>query len=686
MKKYYNILTKYKFPGLMILMSAICSMNFAAPVFSVSEKTLYLNEAVIMSVKNSSGIKDTRLELVKKQIELKEAKEAIADIRKKESTVRFSLLFKIKMPEKHALPKEIELIMKIPAIESSISELTQKLEYEKRNARYMTETAFIDVVELMDSVALNKELLEDYKKTIKRIEADCKLGNASTEDCELLKKEIEKQSLKYTQEILRFENAKKKLGKVINMDVRSGYTFGKDFSSVLLTRDNLEDIISYSVKNDFELFKAAQATKIADRKLSELRNIYNNRWGEKVSIIEQELQKTGEIDYADFLQKYRQALDNIEEPWMNTYDINLLFFTISIPKDWLKGEYDGIRYFEDKKYALYLALVEKGKAAKAEQQAKDALIEKLESTYLAAKEFEAVYLSSKKIAAGSKTAYERLKVLNKLGKASFSELQNAKSIAISDESAVFSNLLKFNKAISMFNFYSSGKVDQYRESTDFERSTFDSGESFVSTNQDADKNSQKPEWFLKVTLTDYKFEFGLNIPEGSGIDATHYSLFTDNGQIIGEKSEINKTICHLPIAFKDSTKLVLKLYKNNNASYEAEIDGSTYGGELELKKLPSPDSKEAGLALGTWDIQTIGNLISILTLKLDASSSQIYDRYSISINDEKKTEIFPASSIKTPCIHLSGILKDPEKLTVYLYKKDSSKKKLCSLQSGMIGL
>ena len=69
------------------------------------ENMLTLQDIRTLAIENSTGLQNTKIDLVKKQIELRQAKEGIADIIKKESTIRFSLLFNIKFPEKHGMPK-----------------------------------------------------------------------------------------------------------------------------------------------------------------------------------------------------------------------------------------------------------------------------------------------------------------------------------------------------------------------------------------------------------------------------------------------------------------------------------------------------------------------------------------------------------------------------------------------------
>lgn len=107
-----------------------------------AENMLTLQDIRTLAIENSTGLQNTKIDLVKKQIELRQAKEGIADIIKKESTIRFSLLFNIKFPEKHGMPKEIELLTKIPEIENDIKVLNEKKNSEALKSQTTAEQAY----------------------------------------------------------------------------------------------------------------------------------------------------------------------------------------------------------------------------------------------------------------------------------------------------------------------------------------------------------------------------------------------------------------------------------------------------------------------------------------------------------------------------------------------------------------
>lgn len=657
----------FKFFAVIILFVQIISI-IKVTSLGTSPNNLTLNDALLFAVKNSPEIKSIKIDITKKKIERKEAIEAIQDIRKKESTVRFSLLFNIKFPSSHALPKEIDLIMKVPKIENDLSELNDKLIYEKLNAEFNAQNAYLNTIEQAETINTIQNQLNSKKEALYRIEADYKKGIAKREDYDSLLKDVDKTSQKLTSSLLRFENIKKNLEEITGQNLTC-YEFNKDLYKTTINRDILRDIIKYSIDNDFEVKKAVRTSKLAQRRLQEILNIYQSRWGSKVSELSSMLSSGGEIDYNAFLDKYLTALDNIEEPWVGSYRINLLFFSISIPRDWFKGELDGIRYFEDQKYALYLALIERDKALKEEEKTRKELVKKLETTYNTLKELELAYENSLEIEAASKKTYQNIMLLNKLAKASFQEVECAKNSADDNSYAVFNSLLMYNKTLAMLQFYSSGGLSKFLQKASYDIKNYSSGNSFIEDNSQGDSdNSEKAHWYIHVPITDFKFYFGVVIPLNLKINVTHFALFTNDGTAIGGKTSIKETLSHLPIAFKDSSMLKLKLYKDNDVLYEEEIDGCSYGGELSLKKPSSKSIDNNSQNCGTWEITDVaGKYKSKLSLKFQKDPE--FTHYTVTISNKDGDIVISSNQIdaNTPFEHLTFLLK-PSKITITLYK------------------
>ena len=78
----------------------VCTLLSETSFFAYAKQRNYtIDNVKDMAIENSEGAQSATVEKIKKEIELQQAKEGIRDIRKSESTIRFSLLFNIKFPE-----------------------------------------------------------------------------------------------------------------------------------------------------------------------------------------------------------------------------------------------------------------------------------------------------------------------------------------------------------------------------------------------------------------------------------------------------------------------------------------------------------------------------------------------------------------------------------------------------------
>lgn len=369
---------------------AVCSyilMNMFSDCFSVE---VYANSPfstlTVEQAKKLAVAKDQKLYAINTKrsfqyIKRKAAQESIANVRKKESTIRFSLLFNIKWPEKHGLPKELDLITKIPKIDAETTLLKEEAKNRQREVEEKVEKCLIKsycLQEAIDTAKKNKELLE---KDILKLESGILTGAATSEDLEASKKSYEEAKENLMLLYQDFEKSTCKLSDMIGIDVSQGYSFENPLTTLTIPREKLKDMVDYAMNNRYDVFQAESTKKLACRKVDEIFAICKDQHGSKANQLEQEVRSTGSIDYDNFLKKYENYLTNIDEPWSGAYKIWLLFFVIKIPKEWFKGEYSGTRYLEDEKYALPEALLERDDARRQENILKNSVKESLQDEY-----------------------------------------------------------------------------------------------------------------------------------------------------------------------------------------------------------------------------------------------------------------------------------------------------------------
>ncbi len=621
---------------------------FASPrSISINDVRNYANE-------NCSEAKDVILDRITKEIELKQAKDAIKDIRKKESTVKFSLLFNIELPSKHGMPKEIELIMKVPKIQNEITVLQKQENYERLKNKQKAESAFYDV--LLENYNTNyaTDRIADSSVTLKDITRKYQTGDGKKEDVDYVQNQIDGFKTKQKSSILNLNNKKKSLGNIINLDVTAGYDFQEYFPETNITRDMLPQIIEYSKQNDFELFKKTQARKLAEKNAYEILQIYKSKYSKYIGDIESYINshKDTEIDYEDFIKKYNYTLYQIDSPWYGSYVINLLFFKIYIPKEWFKWDYSGTRYMEDQKYALFVALAEKDKAVKAEKDAITSLENSIYDAYNNLKQMESSYKSVSEEMEKIKTDYEQKKQKNKMGLLSFSSLESVKDSFYEKQSSAYEMKMSYAKALSSFNLTTSGYIDKLLSGGSFSSSELESGTTFA----------DKATWYIKNPLTEYNFEFGVNIPEEYGVN--YYQLFYDN-QPIGDMTATDKPIIHSPLTYNDTSLLEVRLYKDGKLKYTASFDAGQYDGELDVKAVS--DNSTAGSS----DVFAKYTITDLDSLRKEFKVSDVnaeYTDFEVFSGDVSIGKASKNNSIATLGLYFS----DLEKLKIVFYNGQST--------------
>lgn len=292
-----------------------------------ADRYITIDKARNMAMENSDGYQSASIDLVKKRIELRQAKEAIQDTRKNESTVRFSLLFNIKFPEKHGMPKEIELLTKVPQIENEITILGKKKAYERLSSQTKAEQAFYDVLLAAHKEEYTDSRLDDYKNVLSKVEKQVLMGTGKASDKDYIQSNIDALKNQKERNATSFDNKKYALGRLIGADIKLGYTFQENLSDLSISRRQLQEVTDYAVKNDFELFQAVQNRRLAENETETVLGIYKSRYGGYVSDVESYIRshegKT--INYEDFISKYETTLYNIDSPWYGDYVIRIIF-------------------------------------------------------------------------------------------------------------------------------------------------------------------------------------------------------------------------------------------------------------------------------------------------------------------------------------------------------------------------
>ncbi len=642
----------------MLLIPGLGAASFAAP----AEKPFTLEQAVALALKNSDKLRGITISKVKKQIQLKQAYSAIADTRRNESTVRFSLLFNIKFPEKHGMPKEIELLTKVPDIQSEIKLLN--MEY---NDTVLSETAsceqqYYTTVFRAYCADFWENMLEQAREGLEAIRSDYAKGSAKKSDVEYMQKQVSDAETALQKAKVSYENAKKKLSSITGADVTRGYVFNCRLPYVDLKASDLDKIQNYAEKNDYSYQKALEQKNAADSRTQTVKGVYSGRYGGDASSVMSYINscraRGEQIDYEVFIKKYNQFLDRIEAPWRGSYTINLIFFKIHIPKEWFKGTYSGERYLEDERYALFISLTELDEAEQQRRSALNTLRTALDDGFDALLEAKAAYENAKKYLSKMERDYAGALKDNLNGLAEYTELYDKKTALMEQRKSIFEMRTDYAKSISSYNRQSAGYIA--KRVLGSENPALINYEDGISSGDITDGNT--PSWYVNVAGSDYKCVFGVKIPDS--YDVTHYELYADNGVKIGAKTEIGKTMTGLSTIYSDTSLLTLKFYKEKTLKYIAVFDGMQYYGTLDMQ----PADGGGRLSAGTWGVTEKGMKATFSV----SSEMFLFDRFELYAGEKR----LGGGSDKAGFSHLSSTFGDISDFTVILYRSDEEMARL----------
>lgn len=677
---------RHNFAKQLILLLVVISLlmpnyyNQSAGAFVKTKKAavseISIAEARKHAVINSKGLRDARLEMIKKTIEKKEAREAITIARKREKYPWFSLLMSINLPQRSMLPRAIELTMKIPQIDAELFSLRHKVRYENIKAQHDAEVAYYDALLARYVVDRQWLYISETKETLERVRREARIGRAAADDVEYLEDALDGYEQALIKAIQDLEAVLEKLSRITGLKLNVNTKFIDYVPYAALDRTMLDNIVEHALKNDYNLLQATQDRKVAQAKVVELIHLYNNRWGGTVrsmtQYVQSQLGRQAEkldvrIDYDRFLNAYYEpALDRIESPWRGAYKIKILFITIRIPKEWFKLGTVAERYFDDQKYALFDAIVERDKAIDTEDDIREQLIQQVRDTYRTLKQLEAVNDDAINNLARQERNYESSLRNNRLGLTTFQELHADKISFYGQQDSSYEALLEYGKTIAMFELYTSGYLDV--QSGSFSGTQLQDGDSWIS------RSGQTATWYVESLLTDYRFTFGLFLPED--LRVTHFELYTSNHQQIGDTTEKSDTISHLPLSYQDSAMLYVKLYDSDELKYFGYLDGFGTDGELLLEATSgiTKPAIELPIASGVWSINKQNQFSALFELGI--SEDWIWDEFELlypAANSDNAEDLIIGSrrfTAGSTLSYLPSAFANPEQLLVKLYQSN----------------
>ncbi|MDR1354280.1 MAG: hypothetical protein LBJ38_01955 [Oscillospiraceae bacterium] len=514
-----------------------------------------------------------RAKLALQQVKRKQALEAIKDIRKKESTVRFSLLLSIKLPEKHGLPKEADLLTKVATIDDETRRLRYAIEDRELEVALKTRLAFLKLYGLQEQIKSGSLDLDSESANLAKMQALLACNHAKPADITLLQSTIDKKTRSLATLKLSLEREAEKLRTLSGVSA-VGALLQNPLATCVIPRGQREKMIEFAMAHRRDVREAEAERALAIVALNAIWGVYCSQWGGAVGPLSAYVNSANPINWDVLIPQYEQFLTTVDRPWAPVFKIRIIFFTIRIPMEWFKREFDGTRYFEDEKYMLLEVLQRKEAAIRDEAILKADVRESLTSSYDALMALHKAYCGSVEICGRVKRSYEMVKTKNLVGQATFEEIAQAKEEYDQAQMDVFAALIAYNESLAALDKETCGWIAAFKKGESVLVDIVGSGNS---------SGVERPRFAIRDNIDSLQSVLWLTIPDGYETKATHYDVVVDGYSIGGGKTELSEQLIFLPPEITGCCEPQVRLFANDKVLDAATFSGAEQSGELLFK-------------------------------------------------------------------------------------------------------
>lgn len=643
------------------------TMIAAQPV-QAAQYTLLLSQAKTIALANSDSYRQIKSKISLKEVSYKQAVKSIQLKIKNKTTFRWSPLLSFKFPEKLNFEDESSMVYKPAQIQNDITSLKHDLTDEVFRVYESTEQAYVKAYTLQEKVAFEEEQLEGLQNTLAKNKGRLILGLATQADVDAMEKNVTAAEEKLAADMKSFENAKTKLGDLLHMDVTTRYTLVNPYIDAEIPRTKLDDLVQYTLDHDQAYYEAKMATALSMIQLETNYNLIKSQYGSKAGRISpyvQTVMSGGKVDSSAFKTSYDKFLTDIDKPWAGHWRI--LF--IKIPKEWIKGQIDGVRYVEDEPYALYENALEYQDVLTEQQTMAKELETQVRDTFESVVTARSAYLKLKTQVAEAKEQLQKELVLNQLGELTFEEYTESQKQYEEQQVEMLEALETYTSLLYSFDRLTCGAVSKYFKDQGINLSGSEGGNSYIVDEETIDG----ARYYITSIVEDNMFEFGVYLPEDFETDVTHYELWVDD-YIIGEKTEVEQTLRHLTLTLTGKERVFVRLYNDEEFVDDCEIDATAYQGPLNITGYTVTKTEEAlKREIGSYEMRSLNDMGLVeITLTIDGVEDVHY--YAIQ-NDAGTNLLTPDAKVITDTfVYLDFLSKDMDFLQIQCYDAGKGEK------------
>lgn len=633
-----------------------------------AEKALSVGQAKALALSNSTECMLTQSKISLKEVGYKQAVKSLQLKRKNKTTFRWSPTLNFKFPEALDMSEESEYIFKPMQLQSEITELRHKLTDLKFAVYEEVSNLFVSVYSYQEIIKFQEDQLESLEKTLAKNKARALLGLADAKDITSIENSMDSLKNSLSQNKRNYESEKKELSDLINLDVTTQYRFLRPYVETEIPRSQLDNLVEYTLEYDQSFYEAKMTTQLSLLQLDTNYELMEGQYGSKMSYISSyvlQVKRGEKIDGNAFKLSYDKFLVEIDKPWTGTKKI--LF--VKVPKEWFKGEIDGVRYIEDEPYTLYENALEYQDALaeqnQLEKEIRQQVEEAFESQISARNSYEAMLQQIEK----EKKNLESLSVLNALGSCTFEEYTDAQEQYEDLLMESLEALSLYSTQLYSYDRLTCGAISLYLSEKEISVNSSSGAESYIVKE---DEEYEGAYYYIRRLVEDNIFELGIYIPDELETDITHFELWCDGIQI-GTRTEKDKTIRHLVLSQSEINKAVVRLYEEDTYVSECEIDPQSYQGRLEIPGgylvVKEQDKIQVGTFVVSKDAAT-----SLVRLEMEFNSSESICYYTLKNADGKYLLSQKPIPAETAFEYLALLSDNLGELTVQCYGSDKQLK------------
>ena len=644
--------------------------SFYRPVSAYgADQVLTLKTARALALENSSKYESAEDAINSKQAAMDSSLKSLRAKKKNMSTFRWTPLLNFKFPQKANFAQESEFQFKPLSLANDILKAQHKKQDVVFDVNDTINKLFTEIVTLQENIKFNEQRVAALEDGLKRNTAKLKMGEANQSDIDRQQKKLDDTNSKIASDRRTLEADLKKLSKQINLDVTTGYTFEKPYVEAKIDRSSLQSLIDYTEDRDETYYEACVTTSTARTQLATNFDILRGKYGGDINMISSYVNAAlngQSVSSKAFKADYKRFLEKIDSYWDGNYYIWIpLFLVIVIPKEWLKGDLDGIRYIEDDPYTLYQNVLDYISARKDEQSAKDELDQQVEDQFNNYISVRNSYETALKQVAAKEEDMKAFSTKNKMGLMTFEEYQDEQDDYEELQNGMLDTMKLYTDTLYSFDRLTCGGVSALLSGTDADMHTAVVGESYVT------KDTKEATYYLKSIIHREMFELSVYIPDDFEVSITDFELWCDNEQI-GERTPVDGKLRHLKLAKDKVDKVMIRLYDGDKFVDDCVINPDDEKGVLNITTKMDINKDESG-ELGTYNVST-SNVTGFMTLEITPLESEGIAYFKVFDSEGKELGDGEMTSVKKGFTHLGLVSSDLDKVKLELYDENKALK------------